>query len=119
MFPVQFKYDGTPLYDGFYEWEPNKPSKFFVIRKRNPKLMATIDVPAFLVSHQVSTLKSQKVESWTFWGLLQLNAFEDGSLIHMDMITYPDSQIIEKNLLIKNLMNNVSVHNGPLLLWTE
>jgi hypothetical protein len=39
--------------------------------------------------------------------LLQLNAFEDGNIIHMDMLTYNDSSIFDKHMFVENLLSEV------------
>ncbi|XP_060575784.1 carotenoid isomerooxygenase-like [Ruditapes philippinarum] len=69
-----------------FQYESTGYSRLLVMRKSDGQFIANITMPPFFATHQ-------------------LNAFEDGNIIHMDMLTYNDSSIFDKHMFVENLLS--------------
>ncbi|XP_053406723.1 carotenoid isomerooxygenase-like [Mercenaria mercenaria] len=74
----------APFFQQGFRYEPSGFTKLLVMRKSDGVFIANITMPPFFVTHQVGS-------------------YEDGDLIHMDMLTYKDADIYTVSTYIKNL----------------
>ncbi|XP_053387890.1 carotenoid isomerooxygenase-like [Mercenaria mercenaria] len=75
-----------PFFPQGFRYEPNGYSRLLVMRKSDGVFIANITMPPFFATHQ-------------------LGAYEDGNLIHMDMLTYNDSGIYDRHMFLDNLLS--------------
>lgn len=74
-----------PFFPQGFQYEPSGFSRLLVMRKSDGTFIANITVPPFFATHQ-------------------LGSYEDGSFIHMDMLTYNDSRIYDTITYVDNLL---------------
>ncbi|MDP3794710.1 MAG: carotenoid oxygenase family protein [bacterium] len=73
--PVDLLISGKPFIENF-SWQPDRPARFFVVDKHSGKLVGVYDTEPFFAFHHV-------------------NAFEEKGEIVLDLVSYPDTSIIE------------------------
>lgn len=79
--------DAEPFFPQGFKYEKGGFSRFLVMRKSDGKFVANITAPPFFATHQ-------------------LGAYEEGDLIHMDMLTYNDASVYDKTTYINSLVVN-------------
>lgn len=85
--------DGEPFFPQSFKYEQKGYSRLLVMRKSDGAFIATVKTKPFFVTHQ-------------------LGSYEEGDLIHMDMLTYNDSSIYTKTTFASSLLaNNVYISN--------
>lgn len=85
--PYDLLMNGKPYIENFV-WKPKQDTKVSVYNRSNGALVKSYTLPAFFMLNQV-------------------NAFEDGSKIIMDIITYNDASIL-KSYNMKDVLANVN-----------
>ncbi|XP_076117851.1 carotenoid isomerooxygenase-like [Mytilus galloprovincialis] len=79
--------NGEPFFPQGFKFEHNGMSRLVVMRKSDGVIVASIKAKPFFVTHQ-------------------LGSYEDGELIHMDMLMYDDASIYDRTTYITSLMAN-------------
>ena len=79
--PLRLALRNRPFIEN-YEWRPERGSRFLVVDRETGKLRAAVDAEAFFTFHQV-------------------NAFEDGGELVVDLVGYDDPSIIDALYLDK------------------
>ncbi|KAK7179545.1 Beta,beta-carotene 15,15'-dioxygenase [Paraphaeosphaeria sporulosa] len=73
--------EGAPLLDFIQPWDPERRTLFYVIDKKNGGIVAEYTAPAFFAFHEV-------------------NSFEDGEDIVIDLTVFPDNSWLENARLV-------------------
>jgi len=91
--PVKMRFTSKPLIENF-KWKPERGTRYRVIHLESGEVKTYHGEPVFAFHH--------------------VNAFEEDGLLLVDMITYPDSSVVEELYLDKLRSNDPTYAHGTL-----